>query len=72
MKIPVLPAILFLSWPVLAAPSLEPPKLRLDGSVQPLRYAVDLTIVPDHDTFHGSVEIDVDVRTPSNLSLIHI
>jgi alanyl aminopeptidase len=67
MKTPVLPAILLLSWPLLAAPSLEPPKLRLDGSVQPLRYAVDMTIVPDHDTFHGSVDIDVDVRTPSKI-----
>jgi cytosol alanyl aminopeptidase len=67
MKIPVLPAILLLGWPVLAAPSLEPPKLRLDGSVRPLRYAVDMTIVPDHDTFRGSVDIDVDVRTPSTI-----
>jgi cytosol alanyl aminopeptidase len=67
MKIPLVPAIFLLSWPLLAAPSLEPPKLRLDGSVQPLRYAVDLTIVPDRDTFHGSVDIDVDVRTPSKI-----
>jgi cytosol alanyl aminopeptidase len=52
---------------VIAAPSLDPPKLRLDGSVRPLRYAVDLTIVPDRDTFHGSVDIDVDVRTPSTI-----
>ena len=52
---------------VLAAPSLEPPKLRLDGSAQPLRYAVDLTIVPDRDTFHGSVDISVDVRTPAEV-----
>jgi alanyl aminopeptidase len=65
MKIPIAPAILLLSWPILAAPSLEPPKLRLDGSVVPLAYAVDLSIVPDRDTFHGSVDIDVDIRTPS-------
>jgi cytosol alanyl aminopeptidase len=67
MKIPLLPAILLLSWPALASPSLEPPKLRLDGSAQPLRYAVDLTIVPDRDTFRGTVDIDVDVRTPSKI-----
>jgi alanyl aminopeptidase len=67
MKIPVVPALLLLSWPVLAAPSLEPPKLRLDGSVQPLRYAAELTIVPDRDTFQGSIDIDVDVRTPSRI-----
>jgi aminopeptidase N len=61
----VVPALLLFAWPILAAPSMEPPKLRLDGSVQPLRYAVDLTIVPDHDSFRGSVDIDIDVRTPS-------
>jgi cytosol alanyl aminopeptidase len=67
MKIPLVPALLLFVWPALAAPSLEPPKLRLDGSARPLRYAVDLTIVPDRDTFHGSVDIDVDVRTPSKI-----
>lgn len=65
MKLPVVSALLLVSWPILAAPSLEPPKLRLDNSVRPLRYAVDLTIVPDRDTFQGSVDIEVDVRTPS-------
>jgi alanyl aminopeptidase len=50
-----------------AAPSLDPPKLRLDGSAQPLRYAVDLIIVPDRDTFRGSVDISVDVRTPAQV-----
>jgi alanyl aminopeptidase len=49
------------------APSLDPPKLRLDGSVQPLRYQADLAIVPDRDTFHGSVDISVDVRTPADV-----
>ena len=28
---------------------------------------MDLTIVPDRDTFRGSVDIDVDVRTPSDI-----
>jgi cytosol alanyl aminopeptidase len=50
-----------------AAPSLEPPKLRLDGSAQPSSYTVDLTIVPDRDTFRGSVDISVDVRTPTGV-----
>ncbi len=65
MKISILSVFLVSVYPILAAPSIEPPKLRLDGSVQPVRYAVDLTIVPDRDTFQGSVDIDVDVRTPS-------
>lgn len=50
-----------------AAPSLEPPKLRLGVSVQPSSYTADLTIVPGADTFHGSVDIHVDVRDPSEL-----
>ncbi len=64
-EIPVVSARFTFRCAVLASPSLEPPRLRLDGSAQPLRYAVDLTIVPDRDTFHGSVDIDVDIRTPT-------
>jgi cytosol alanyl aminopeptidase len=55
------------SLPGFSAPSMDPPKLRLDGSAQPTRYAVDLTIVPDRDTFHGSVDISIDVRTPTEV-----
>src|SRR5690349_901147 len=47
----------------LAASTSEAPKLRLDGNVQPSRYAADLTIIPGRDTFRGAVDIDVDVRT---------
>jgi alanyl aminopeptidase len=43
--------------------ALEPPKLRLGDNVQPVRYAVDLTVIPDHDTFRGVVDISVDIRT---------
>src|SRR3984885_16011621 len=50
-----------------SAPTLDPPKLRLDGSAQPIRYAVDLTIIPDRDMFRGSVDISVDVRTPAEV-----
>ena len=61
-------SFLFLILPAaFAAPSLEPPKLRLNGSAQPIRYAVDLTIIPDRDTFRGSVDISVDVRTPAEV-----
>jgi alanyl aminopeptidase len=58
---------LVLAGSACAAPSLDPPKLRLDGSAQPLSYAADLTIVPDRDTFHGTVDISVDVRTPADV-----
>jgi alanyl aminopeptidase len=42
---------------------MDPPRLRLSGSVQPSHYAVDLTVVPDRDTFQGAVDIDIDIRT---------
>ncbi len=31
---------------------------------------MDLTIVPDRDTFHGSVDISVDIRTPGRSNLV--
>jgi alanyl aminopeptidase len=47
----------------LAAPNLEPPKLRVPDNVQPILYAVDLTVIPDRDTFQGAVDINIDIRT---------
>jgi alanyl aminopeptidase len=47
----------------LAAPNLEPPKLRLPDTVQPIHYAVDLTVIPDRDTFQGAVDITVEIRS---------
>jgi alanyl aminopeptidase len=48
-----------------AAPTVEAPKLRLGDGVRPSRYAVDLTIVPDRDTFRGVVDINVEIHAPS-------
>ena len=39
-----------------------PPKLRLGDSVRPLRYRLDLTVIPRQDDFAGKIEIDLDVR----------
>src|ERR1035438_5945099 len=47
----------------LAAPNVEPPKLRVPDNVQPILYAVDLTVIPDRDTFQGAVDITVDIRS---------
>jgi alanyl aminopeptidase len=49
-----------------AAPTAEPPKLRLGSAARPSRYAVDLTIVPDHDTFRGVVDITIEIHAPSS------
>jgi len=50
-----------------AATSPEPPKLRLPDGVQPSRYAVDLTLIPGQDAFHGVVDISIDIRTPTSI-----
>ena len=44
-----------------------PPKLRLGEDVRPVRYHVDLTLIPDEDTFSGAIEIDLDIRKPSDV-----
>ncbi len=43
----------------------EPPTLRLPGDVQPVRYRLDLTLIPEQDTFTGQIEIDLDIRRPA-------
>ena len=43
-----------------AADSPAPPKLRLPADVVgPVRYRVELTAIPDQDTFTGAIDIDV-------------
>jgi len=49
----------------LAAPTYEPPKLRLGNAVEPSRYAVELTLIPGSEMFQGVVDIQVNVRNPS-------
>jgi len=43
--------------------SAAPPKFRLPADVAaPVRYALDMTIVPDQDTFTGSVDVKIDIK----------
>ena len=43
-----------------------PPKFRLPADeVGPIRYRVDLTIVPDQDTFTGAIDIDIQFAKPA-------
>jgi alanyl aminopeptidase len=63
------PIFVLLAWAAacFAAKSPEAPSLRLPNTAAPIRYAVNLTIVPDKDTFDGSVDIDVDLKQPEEL-----
>jgi alanyl aminopeptidase len=45
----------------------EPPKLRLGDDIRPVRYRVDLTVIPQQDTFTGKIEIDLEVRKPTEV-----
>ncbi len=43
--------------------STTPPKFRLPADLAvPVRYALDMTIVPDQDSFNGSVDVKIDVK----------
>ncbi len=62
------------SPPVAAAPQWpepQPPALRLPDSVRPVRYALDLTLLPAEPTYSGTVTIDVDVREPVRQVWLH-
>src|SRR4051812_13935969 len=38
-----------------------PPKLRLDDTARPTSYEVELTVLPDRDTFSGTVSIALEL-----------
>ncbi len=57
---------------VLATPDLalaadpQPPQLRLPAVAKPLLMTVDLTILPDQETFDGKVTIDLELAAPTS------
>ncbi|MFY0562954.1 ERAP1-like C-terminal domain-containing protein [Archangium lansingense] len=60
--------------PVAAAPEWpepQPPQLRLPDSVRPVRYALDLTLLPAEPTYSGTVTVDLDVREPVRQVWLH-
>ena len=44
-----------------------PPKLRLGGEVSPTHYRLDLTLIPQQDSFTGRIEIDLQVAKPTGV-----
>jgi alanyl aminopeptidase len=49
--------------PIQAAPA-EPPRLRLGDSVRPIRNAVKLRVVPNEDTFVGTINVELSLKEP--------
>ncbi len=54
-----------------APPDLRAPGLRLGDDVQPVRYALDLTLVPEREHFSGLVDIEVDIKVETSAILLH-
>ncbi|WP_224250078.1 M1 family metallopeptidase [Hyalangium gracile] len=54
------------SWP-----EPQPPALRLSEAVRPVRYTLDLTMLPSEPTYSGTVTIDLDVREPARQVWLH-
>ena len=44
---------------------LQPPSFRLPTAVAPVRYSLNLTVVPDQDAFTGAVDIDLNFKEAS-------
>lgn len=57
--------------PVAAPPDVEPPNGKLPEQVTPLRYRLELMIVPDRERFAGVAEIDLRVTQPSARIFLH-
>jgi alanyl aminopeptidase len=51
----------------LTALAADPPTLRLPEGVRPVKYAADLTLLPDSPTFKARIDIDVTFAAPTTL-----
>jgi peptidase M1-like protein len=59
--------VALLCFLALSASAAVPPKLRLDDSVRPVRYAADLTLRTEASMFSGIIDIDVQLSRPASL-----
>src|SRR5581483_1697007 len=66
-RITIAVSLLFSGACAFAATNNAPPALQLPDTVRPVRYAVDLTIVPGKNSFTGAEDIDIDIREPESL-----
>ena len=60
--------------PATAAPAGRPmraPGLQLGDEVKPVRYALDLTLVPERDHFTGRVDIEVALAVETDAIVLH-
>ncbi|HEU5056338.1 MAG TPA: M1 family aminopeptidase [Kofleriaceae bacterium] len=50
---------------------MRAPGLRLGDDVQPIRYALDLTLVPERDHFTGRVDVEVRIARETDAIVLH-
>jgi len=60
-------ATLVALMPSLCGAQNQPPQFRLPTFAAPVRYSVNLTVVPDKDTFTGTVDIDLNYKEASSV-----
>ena len=53
--------------PGLCAAQNQPPQFRLPTFAVPVRYSVNLTVVPDKDTFGGTIDVDLNYKEASSI-----
>jgi alanyl aminopeptidase len=53
--------------PILLLLALDPPTLRLPEGVRPVKYAAELTLLPDSPSFTAKMDIDVTFPAPTSL-----
>jgi alanyl aminopeptidase len=67
-KVPSAIALLLALAPAANAQNPAPPSLRLDPALAvPIRTALEVTVIPDDDTFEGKAAIDLDVKKPTSV-----
>src|SRR5262245_56606862 len=60
---------------LLAAPrgrDAAPPTLRLPAGVKPVRQAVELSLDPNLETYAGSIEIELEIKEPTNIVWLNV
>jgi len=57
--------------PPAPSPDDTPPVQRLSREVRPLRYALDLTVMPERDGFQGTATIEVQLERPTRRLWLH-
>ncbi len=65
------PLTLVLGAVLMYAETTAPPQFRLGNTVKPVRYGLDLTVIPSAEKFEGSMDIDLVLSQPASVIWMH-